>query len=260
MRPRLLSLAVLLLTCLPAQAVEVTQPRPNLTILTDESMLLPLAQIARDYASESRTSLTIVVKNAEEAQKQIEQGLEAHLLITANEALIEQLTAQGLTNVSSRKPIARTQLALVTAGDLGEQANLARRISFASILAATPNLPIYADSPATLEGARAQALLNGYEFSGALAARLAVKSSHDEVITALRDAPSLALVLATEAVAEPDIRVVSLLHDEVSLPVTYDVVVLGSELMEASQAFANYLLNRPTRSIFARFGYQPPAE
>lgn len=238
--------------------MEAMKPKANLTILTDEAMLLPLAQIARAYASETQTPLTIVVKQADSAQQQIEQGLEAHLLITSNYPLIEQLTTQGLTDVSSRKAIARTQLALVTASDLGQQAGLAKRISFASILAATPNLPIYTHEATTIEGARASVLLTGFEFSDTLATRLATKSSHDEIITALRDGPSLGLILAAEAVAEPDIRVISLLPEELSPPVNYDAVVLGSELMAESTAFANYLSTRKTRAIFTQFGYQPP--
>ena len=45
---RLILLSLLLaFYCLPAQAIEAMKPKANLTILTDEAMLLPLAQIAR---------------------------------------------------------------------------------------------------------------------------------------------------------------------------------------------------------------------
>lgn len=257
MRAILISL-LFVFFCLPAQALEAMKPKANLTILTDESMLLPLAQIARAYAKESQTPLTIVVKQADTTQRQIEQGLEAHVLISANYSLIDQLTNQGLTDVSSRKPIARTQLALVTTSDLGQQAGLAKRISFASIIAATPNLPIYVNAPATIEGERAMRLREGFEFSASLQARMEEKPSYDDVITALNDTPSLALMLAAQAVVEPDTRVVSLLPDDISPAVTYDVVVLGSELMGESSAFANYLSTRKTRAIFSQFGYQPP--
>jgi molybdate transport system substrate-binding protein len=258
MRFFLLSL-MLALFYLPAQAMEPLEPKPNLTILSDDTLLLPLAQIARAYAIESQTPLTIVVKNAQSAQQQIEQGLEAHLLITADYTLIDQLSKQGVTDVQSRKTIARTQLALVTANDLGQQASVAKRISFASILAATANLPVYANSPDLIDGERAFQLLKGFEFSDNLRARLEPKASTEDVITALRDAPSLGLIFATQTVGEPQIRVVSLLPDEVSPPVNYDVVVLGSELTDEAKAFANYLGSRTARTIFARFGYQPPS-
>jgi len=127
------SILVFFLLLSPAELLAAEQKTeknsPNLTILADEGMLLPLAQISRLYAHESQTPLTIIRLDPETAQQQIEQGLEAHLVISANLPLITQLSTQGLTDVSSRKTIARTQLALVTANTLNQQANLAKRIS-----------------------------------------------------------------------------------------------------------------------------------
>ena len=255
MRRFLLSLIALLLS-LPAMAADTA--KANLTILADESMLLPLAQLARSYATSSKTPLTIVVKNTADAERQIEQGLEAHVVITADGALIAKLAEQGLTDVSSRKAIARTQLALVTASDLGGQATIARRISFGSMLAATPTLPVLANDVTTIEGERAHALLTGHEFSAALNARIDTKPNHDEVITALHDAPSLGLVLAADTSMEPDVRVISLLPDDVSPAVTFECIVLGGESMAEAKAFTTYLTSREARGIFAHFGYQPP--
>ena len=258
MRLIVLSLAVLF-TCLPAWADTPATSKANLTILTDEAMLLPLAQIARLYASDSKTPLTIAVKNTQTVQQQIEQGLEAHVIITADTSLIEQLAGLGLTDVSSRKAIARTQLALVTASNLTQQASLAKHISFASILAATPDLPVYADSLEAVEGARVKQLTQGQTFSAGLAARLEEKPTLDELITSLRETPSLGLILAAQAIGEEDIRVVSLLPSDISPEVNYHVLVLGSELMGESKAFANYLSSRTARNVFTTFGYQPPA-
>lgn len=258
MRAFMLSMVMVLSVSLPAQAIDAAKPKPNLTILADESMLLPLAQVARSYARETQTPLTVVLKNTQTVQKQIEQGLEAHLVITANYPLIDQLTEQGLTDVQSRRPLARTQLALVTASTLDQQAALAKHISFASILAATPGLPLYINDASTMEGSRAATIVADKALAATLVDRIVVKPTHDELIGALHDGPSLGLILAAEAVDEPDIRVISLLPDELSPPVIYDVVVLGSELMGESKAFANYLASRKTRAVFSQFGYQPP--
>jgi ABC-type molybdate transport system substrate-binding protein len=243
---------------LPAAELKTEKNSPNLTILADEGMLLPLAQISRLYAHESQTPLTIIRLDPETAQQQIEQGLEAHLVISSNLPLITQLSTQGLTDVSSRKTIARTQLALVTANALNQQANLAKRISFTSILAATPTLPVLAMSPDTYEGKLVDSLREGKPFSESLASRLIVKSSDEDMLAALRETPSLGLMLAAQAVEQPDLTVLSLLSDEISPAVQLDAVVLGSELMGESKAFANYLGSRPARGVFKQFGYQLP--
>lgn len=229
----------------------------NLSILTDEQLLMPLSRIARDYSKQTGTPLTVVLKDAEDTSHQIEQGLEAHVLITANQPLILRLTEQGLTDVTSRKTIGQTQLALVTASPLSKQALIAKRISFAAMLAATPDLPVFTNNAESYEGARAAALLTNPEFESDLAARLKPQANHDAVLEMLRDSDGLALILAADAVRETDISILAVLPDELSAPVLFEAVVLGSESMEEAKNFANYLAGREAQVMFKNFGFQP---
>jgi ABC-type molybdate transport system substrate-binding protein len=86
------------------------------------------------------------------------------------------------------------------------------------------------------------------------------KPNHDELLASLRDAPSLGLILAADTVNEPDLHVLSLLPAEVSPPVIFDAVVLGSESMRDAKNFTEYLSSRTAQNILARMGYQPPAK
>lgn len=258
MRPILALIATLAL-CLPAFAQPAPKPATptNMTILADEAMLLPMARVARVYASKTKTPLTVVALNAKDAEHQIEQGIDAHIIVSADAPLIGRLAEQGMTDVNSRRAVARTQMALVTTSNLNKQADIAERISFASVLAATPSLPIFCNEPTSIDGARAIRLRNEGEFSTILSTRLAEKPNLEEVIASLRDEPSLALILAADAVAEPDIRVLSLLPESISAPVTFEMVVLGSESMKQSRAFSNFLMTKEAQAIFENFGYQP---
>jgi ABC-type molybdate transport system substrate-binding protein len=255
----LIFLCLAALLQLPVAAAEVPRPaqKANLTILSDENMLMPLAQLVRLYAAHTNTPLTVVLKHAEEASAQIEQGLEAHLIITANAPLINRLTEQGLTDVTSRRGIARSPLALVTASELGKEAFVAKRISFAAILNATPDLPVFVDTPESYAGARAQALLTDPEFAALLGTRLIIKADHEEMIEALRDSNGLALMLAADAATETDIKVLALLPETLSPPVLFEGVVLGSESMGDAKELLNYLDSREAQRVFARFGFQP---
>ncbi len=228
----------------------------NLTILADENLLLPLAQIARLYAAHTNTPLTVVLKHAEEAAPQIEQGLEAHLLITANAVLINRLTEQGLTDVTSRRSISRTPLALVTASDLGNDALVAKRISFAAILNATPELPVFVNTPKSYDGALAQRLLTDPEFAALLAKRTVIKADREEIIEALRDGSGLALMLTADVASETDVKILALLPEALSPAVVFDAVVLGSESMGDAKELVNYLDSREAQQVFARFGFQ----
>ncbi len=254
---RLVHYLLLILFCQSAMAADSRyEPRPNLTVLADESLMLPLAELTRDYATRTRTPVTVVIKNPEEAERQIEQGLEAHLVLTANGAMLNRITEQGLTDVSSRRLVARARMALVTSQEVRKTLNVAERISFAAMLKATTNLPIYALENDTPEGARAHALTVGQDFSERLAPRLSTKDTPEDIFNTLRDEPSLALMLATSSVGEPDIVVLSVLPEGVSPSVGYEVVVLGSELMDAAKSFAAYLTSKEAQAIFAHYGYQ----
>lgn len=230
----------------------------NLTVLTDDRLLVVLAPLARAYSTETGTPLTIVLKDTTQAEKQIEQGLEAHVLITANYPLIERLSEQGLTDVASRRSVARTQLALVGGPGLGTQGRIAKRISFAAMVYATPNVPIIASGPETADGERVAKLREGYDFSAALNERLQLKSDHEDVVESLRDNDTLGLMFATDAVAEPDLKVLALLSGDVSQPVTYDAIVLGSESMAAANEFVGFLSSPAALKILAHAGFHSP--
>lgn len=255
-----LSIALMLLAALPAPtlAAEATETRANLTILADESLMMPLAQLTRDYATRTRTPITVVIKNTAQAEAQIEQGLEAHVIITADYPMLGRLTEQGLTDVSSRRPIARTALALVASKDVKRTLNPAKRISFASILKTTEWMPIFAPDETSIEGKRVSALLGSDEFRELTGTRLQRRTGTDDVLASMRDEEGLALLPVTASISEPDVALLSLLPESVSPAVTYDAVVLGSELMDSAKNFTTYLTSREAQSIVSHFGYQTP--
>lgn len=244
---------ILVLSASAAQAAPA-----NLTVLADSSLMLPLAQISRDYARETGTPLAIVVKSGDAAAQQIEQGLEAHLLLTANQPLIASLRDRGLIDVFSAKPFARTQLALVGSSDIEARTDFARHISFAAIMYAQPDLPVYVTPPSTHEGARAAALMKSGEYGTLLSQRAVTLDSHEEAVEKLHESPGLALLLATDALNDPSLKVLSIFDDATARPVNYEAVVLASESMEETRKFIAYLLSPKGQKIFARFGFQPP--
>lgn len=242
------------LLALPALAADDT--RNNLTVLADDALLQPLAQISRAYTSHANTPVTVVAKKSDTVQRQIEEGLEAHLLVTANTTLLSTLSERGLTDVTSRRTVARTGLALVTTNERAKTLGLAKHISFASVIGTSGNTPILTSEASTLEGERAFALTRNQPFSGDLQKRLTTRANEDEVLAALRDENALGLLLATQAIGQPDITVVSVLPDEISPAVNFDAVVLGGELTGEASAFIDYLGSAPAKKIFTRFGYQ----
>lgn len=243
--------------CLPFTASAAkTAPSDNLTVLADPSLMLVMAELARSFSSETGTPLTVIRTDTDPAQ-QIEQGFEAHILLSPDPTLVERLAQRGQIDVFGTQAFASTQLALVAPYRMKSKLTLAKRISFAALLFSQPELPIFINDSASIGGQRAQALMTGREFSHELTKRAAVKPSLDAIIEALAQQDSFALMLASSAVTEPDVTILSLLPDTTSEPVRYDAVVLASEAMEPSRGFTKFLRSAPAQAILLRYGFQP---
>lgn len=254
--PALIALCALLLP-LSAVAEKPTALKPNLTILADDSLMLALSELARLYGREADTPLTIIRSEGSDPVRKIEQGFDAHILLSAEPTLVDQLAQRGLIDVFGTKRFARTQLALVAPLSMKQRLTFAKRISFAAILFARPNLPVYISTPTSPEGLRAQSLMEGREFSLELADRAKVLNSHEAVMDGLRSGDSFALMLAADAITEPDVTILNLLPENTSAPVEYDAVVLASESMEQARNFTQFLQSEAAQKILSHYGFQP---
>ncbi len=234
-----------------------TAPSENLTVLADPSLMLVMAELARTYSSETGTPLTVIRTSTIDPAQQIEQGFEAHILLSPDPTLVERLAQRGQIDVFGTQAFASTQLALVAPYRMKSKLALAKRISFAALLFSQPELPIFINDSTTVGGLRAQALMAGREFSHELAERGVVKPSLADIVAAMAKEDSFALMLASSAVVEPDVTVLSLLPDTTSEPVRYDAVVLASEAMEQARGFTKFLRTAPAQAILKRYGFQP---
>lgn len=241
---------------LPLNASAKPTPSENITVLADPSLILVMAELAREYSTSTGTPLTVIRTSTDPAQ-QIEQGFEAHILLSPDPTLVERLAQRGQIDVFGTQTFASTQLALVAPYRMKSKLALAKRISFAALLFSQPDLPIFVNDPTTVGGLRAQALMAGREFSHELATRAVVKSSLEEIIDAMAKQDSFALVLASNAVTEPDLTILSPLPEATSEPARYDALVLASEAMEQARGFTKFLRSPQAQAILLRYGFQP---
>lgn len=242
---------------LAASAAKPATSPANLTVLSSPSLMLVMAELTRLYSTQTGTPLTVIsTANADPAQ-QIEQGFEAHILLSPDPTLVERLAQRGLIDVFGTQTFASTQLALVAPYRMKARMALAKRISFAALLFSQPDLPIYVSDPTSSSGLRAQALMTGREFSHELAKRAVVEPSQDAILAALREKDAFALMLASNAVVEPDVTILSLLPESTSEPVRYDAVVLASEAMDQARGFTRFLRSAEAQAVLVRYGYQP---
>jgi len=252
-----------LLLPLPALAVSATrggEEKQNLVVLADGSLMLALAELGRVYSTSHGTPVAVIRNTSDDPATQIEQGFDAHILLSADPTLVERLAQRGLIDVFGTQNFANTQLALVAPVRMKNKLAIAQRISFAALLFSHRELPIYITRPDSESGVRAQALMEGREFSHELATRAVVKPGQDEIIQTLQTNDGFALMLASAAVTEPDVYIVSLLPESTSAAVRYDAAVLASGDMTEAREFSKFLRSKTGQSILKRYGFQPESD
>ena len=259
MRRILLILAMLFPTLAAAQPAAPLAPT-NLTLFADATILPALAPLAQRYARSQHIALTVAQIDPATLTRQVGQGLEAHVVLTADKSLVLALADQGQTDVLSAREVARTQLALVGPTSMQRSDLFARHISFAALLESTPGVPVYARDDASIDGALVDKLRHGFAFSSALDERIETVTDPYAALVADPSKPALALMLATDAVAAPDALILSLLPEEMVPAVRYRAVVLASDQMENARALVKYLASAEAQPLFARYGFQPPKE
>lgn len=90
-------------------AAKAEDSRANLTVLTDAALMLPLSQIARNYTGAQDAAVAVVMTDGQNATQQIGQGLDANVLVTANQSLLKELNERGLIDVFGKRTVAQAK-------------------------------------------------------------------------------------------------------------------------------------------------------
>jgi molybdate transport system substrate-binding protein len=196
-------------------------------------------------------SVTVVYGGTPALVRQIQQGLTADAIITADEDWMDRLQAPGRLVPGSRITLIRNRLALIAP--------------------ATSRLPVAAESAALTASLR-EALSNGRMAvadlqtvpagryaKAALQRRLAPT---DNVRAALRlvsrGEAVLGIVYQTDALSDPGVRVLHVFapdfHPEIRLP----VAALAAGRVEAAQGLIRWLVSGPAQAEFLRRGFLKP--
>jgi ABC-type molybdate transport system substrate-binding protein len=110
-----------------ATATPDTHEIASITVLADNRLALPLAELASRFSHENMTSVTGVFGISEEQTKKIEGGESADLFITTDPQLVQRLKTKGLVDVYSITCIAsRHDLHFTAAIVAGENMTPAR--------------------------------------------------------------------------------------------------------------------------------------
>ncbi|MBN8543447.1 MAG: substrate-binding domain-containing protein [Alphaproteobacteria bacterium] len=254
MRNLLKSIAIVL--CVTQYAQAAPRELSNLTIIADPSLILPLSELVRDYSVQKRVAITLVSSEEKDPETLIGEGMEAHVLISADTELTTQLQLRGQVDVFAQSPLVRTELVMARrkedSGSLRGQWTLANLF-----LNQGSAIPILLLNPAHyIEGSRSIAALNASEASLESRVMLDKKS---ELISRLKNEESAGILLGPDVLLDPELTVVSVIPETQYEPIVFMALTLASESMPKARQLVKFLQSDAAASTFAHYGFKPAA-
>lgn len=249
-RIKRLSYALLLVSGFPAATMA-----GDITVFAAASLKEALEDVATDFEAATGHNLRLSFAGSSALARQIERGAPAEIFISANSAWMDRLETAGLLHPGTRTDLLGNRLVLIGPASSERSIDLSTGVDLSANLGDGPLAMALTDAvPAGVYGKTALVALGLWD---SVAARVA---ETDNVRAALAlvslGAAPLGVVYATDAQADPRVRVVAAFPEQSYPPIVYPIAALGPSARAETLTFLDFLRRDTARSIFAQYGFR----
>lgn len=186
--------------------------------------------------------------------RQIEQGAPADLFLSADLDWMDALAAKNLLRPGTRSNLLANRLALVAPADSKATIMLQPGVDLAGLLADGRLATAHIESvPA---GKYAKAAFEKLGLWAGLKNRLAqAENVRAALLLVARGEAPLGVTYATDAAAEPRVRIITLFPEESHPPIVYPIAMLRDSAHPQALRFLEFLKGSNARAIFERHGF-----
>jgi molybdate transport system substrate-binding protein len=246
-------IACLLFAAPPARATEASPP-PSVIVFAAASLKTALDEVASSFARESGQRISVSYAGTGTLVRQLEQGAPADLFFSADQDWMDYALRHELVQADSVDVLLGNRLALVAPRD----SRVALRLVPGAPLAAAlgQDRLAVANIVSVPAGRYAKAALESLGLWPSVAGRLV---QTENVRAALRlvergEAP-LGIVYATDARAEPGVRVVDVFDAALHPPIRYPVALARESASPAARRILAWLRSPEAAAIFEAQGF-----
>ena len=233
----------------PARSAE----RAPLTVFAAASLKESLDEAAAAYQHATGTPVRVSYAASSALARQIEQGAPAQVFASADLEWMDYLQKRNRIDAGSRRNLLGNRLVLVAPQAGAGKVDLSRPGAIAAALG-EGRLAI-AQTASVPAGKYGRAALESLGQWNGLSARLAeTESVRAALMLVARGEAPLGIVYASDAKAEPRVRVVATFPDTSHPPIVYPVAALRDAPASARE-FVRWLSSPAARAIFERRGF-----
>ena len=236
-----------------APAVQAQDDAP-LTVFAAASLKESLDEAAAAYQKQTGVSVRVSYAASSALARQIGQGAPADVFFSADLEWMDYLQQRGKLQVATRRDLLGNQLVLVAPKARQASVDLKRP---ATLLAALGQGRLAVGQTATVPaGKYARASLESLWLWNGVKARLAESESvRAALMLVARGETPLGIVYASDAKAEPAVRVLATFPEDSHPPIVYPVAALRGPRTARATPFVQWLASPAADAIFARHGF-----
>lgn len=253
--------AVLSLLAALIAAATACRADDRVTVFAAASLKTALDRIAEAHRDAGGAEIRIAYAASSALARQIEAGAPADLFFSANTAWMDALAEAGRIASETRRDLLTNRLALIAHRDGdgdGEDAPPAvidADFDLLALLGPRGRLAV-ALVDAVPAGIYAKSSLDALGVWAAVAPRAVQADNVRAALTLVAaGAAAYGVVYATDAAAEPRVRLVGLFPEASHPPIRYPVAAVAGRRRAAVDAFLGYLEGEQARAIFSEAGF-----
>ncbi len=230
------------------------QTRTSVNIYAAVSLKDALDALLGTPEAQARGAAKGVYAASSTLARQIERGAPADLYIAADAEWMDYLAQRNLLRAGTRVNLLNNRLVLIAPAHA--RATLAIAPNFALAAALGNGRLAIADPDSVPAGRYGKAALQALGVWHAVSHKLApTENVRAALLLVARGEAPLGIVYATDAVAEPRVRVQGEFPRNSHAPIVYPAAILASSKAREAQALLDYLRGASARAVWRKYGF-----
>lgn len=256
MRGKVLFLFAVASAMAPVIACLAAALQPPLTVFAAASLKESMDEAATAYERETGQPVRVSYAGSPALARQIEQGAPADMFVSADLAWMDYLQQRGLIVATSRRNLLGNELVLIAPRDSrAAHVRLQRGASLLPLLGRDGRLAV-ALIDSVPAGKYARAALESLGLWPVLQPRLAqAENVRAALMLVARGEAPLGIVYASDALAEPQVRVLGSFPAGSHPPIVYPVAQVAASRNRDVAGFLAWLGSDDAGAIFRRHGF-----
>ena len=251
MTGRVIALFVLFLAF---QTTPLRADRSPPLVLAASSLQESLTAAADTWARKGHVRPVISFAASSALARQIDAGAPADMFLSADQEWMDFLASRGRIRVASRTILATNRLVLIAPASSRQRIAIVPGFPLAAALG--KGRLAMADPSAVPAGRYGQQALESLRIWPSVAGRLArAENVRAAMALVARSAAPLGIVYATDAQAEPRVKVLAVFPQSSHDRIVYPLALVSRSSSREAEGFRQFLLSGEAKAIFRRYGF-----